>query len=133
MGDTAMKYIALVLIFILPVGLWAQEESVPMKLDYQKGYAQGQTEGSGVGQGGWMAGGLAGGFLGGCIGGGIVWLVASGDTPSHIPDGPGEFQRGYIEGYKASTKSKKQQNAMIGGLIGTAVAVTVVLLVTSGD
>jgi len=129
-----MKYTSIILILVLPVALIAQqEESVPMKLDYNKGYAQGQEEGSRVSQGGWIAGGLAGGFLGGCIGGGIVWLIASGDTPPYIPEGPGEYERGYIDGYKQSTKSKKQQNALIGGLIGTAAAVTIVLLATSGE
>lgn len=129
-----MKYIALMLLIILPFSLFAQQtESVPVKLDYTKGYAEGQQNGSRVGQGGWMAGGLAGGFLGGCIGGGIVWLVASGDTPTYIPEGPGEFQQGYIEGYKGATKSKKQQNALIGGLLGTAAFLTIVLLATSGE
>jgi len=125
-----MKYLSSVLIILLPLTLWAQDtESVPKVLDYNDGYAEGQVDGEHIDQKSWMAYGCGGGFLLGCLGGGGVWLLAgSGDNPKVIPEGPGEFRRGYIDGYKDATKSKKQQNALIGGLVGTAVAVVIIVL-----
>ena len=130
-----MKYVSLVLIVALPFTLWAQEtESVPRVLDYNGGYAEGQMDGESANQISWMAYGCGGGLLLGCLGGGGVWLLAgTGENPKVVPEGPGEFKRGYIDGYKDATKSKKQQNALIGGLVGAAVAAVIIIAVYSAD
>jgi hypothetical protein len=118
------RSVALILLTILPFSLFAQQtDSVPEKVDYNNGYAEGQQDGRKVDQNRWLAGGCGGGLLGGCLGGGIVFLLASGDSPGLIPEGPHEFQVGYVEGYKDATKSKKQQNALLGGIAGTVISV----------
>ena len=130
------RIVASLLVCILPLLSFAQQiESVPRKLDYNNGYAEGQEEGSRISQSKWMTGGIFGGCLAGCVGGGILWLMAgSGDSPVYIPEGPNEYRLGYIEGYKDATKSKKQQSALIGGLIGTAIFTAfAIILVTQSE
>lgn len=123
------RIVALILLTILPFSLLAQQtESVPEKMDYNDGYAEGQQDGRKVNQSQWLAAGCGGGLLGGCLGGGIALFLASGDPPGLIPEGPSEFRIGYVEGYKDATKSKKRQNALIGGLAGTAISVVAFVL-----
>ncbi|KPJ71953.1 hypothetical protein AMJ52_08010 [candidate division TA06 bacterium DG_78] len=123
------KIVALMLVFMVPGVLFAQQiESVPEKMTYDDGYAEGKQDGRRVSQTQWLAHGCAGGLLGACLGGGIVFLLASGDSPSLIPEGPQEFKVGYVEGYKDATKSRKKQKALIGAIAGTVISVVALVV-----
>jgi hypothetical protein len=121
-----VKFVVMVLIVMMPLSLWAQAEK-PVEKDYKDGFHYGQLDGAKVNQDKW----ILTGFGGGCLGGGAVWFLAGqhGDKPKHVPEGTSEFQRGYIVGYWEATKSKKQRNALVGGVIGSVLMAGIITVV----
>ncbi len=88
------------------------------------------------GSGGRFAGGFALGFTLGLIGTGIAWGIASGSEPQprSIPDeinGEPVDQACYRMGYVNKAKSKNKSSAGLGGLLGTALIVTIAVAATS--
>jgi hypothetical protein len=94
----------------------------------------GKQDGGNISTGGSVAAGLAGGLLLGLIGTGIVVLVQSDSEPSQLElknlEGD-ECQYAYLEAYKNKSVGKKRKSALIGGLVGTAILV--LIIVSSGD
>jgi hypothetical protein len=99
--------------------------------------ALGQLEGHSAAQqvptSGRFVGGFAAGFGLGLIGTGIVYAIASStpDVPETqmalIQAQPAAYQAAYQEAYRRDIKSRRQSNALIGGLVGTAAVVTLIL------
>jgi hypothetical protein len=126
------KLVALVVLLSL-IGIhYAQGENEIYKKGLEEGYAEGQIEGSRQSQSTWMMAGCGSGFLLGCIGGGGIWvasLLMEGEMPIYVPEGDAQYRRGFIEGYKNTTKSRRSSSALIGGLVGTAVSAGLILLI----
>ncbi|HIE05318.1 MAG TPA: hypothetical protein EYP58_00810 [bacterium (Candidatus Stahlbacteria)] len=114
-----------------------EPKSIVMKRGYQLGYSEGKLEGSRKSASDWMMIGCGSGFLFGCLGGGIATVIgySSGDTPVTIPKGDDEYSKGFVEGYRDATKSKKGSSALVGGIIGTlsAAAIIFIILVSTGE
>lgn len=99
--------------------------------------AQGMLDGRMAAQqhstGGRFVGGFAAGFGLGLIGTGLVYALASGtpEVPLQqvmlIQDRPATYQTAYQEAYRRDIKSRRQSNALLGGLAGTAAIVTVIV------
>lgn len=103
-----------------------------------RGAAAGTSEAEGVGTGGYFAGGLAGGLLLGLIGTGIVYAVAAGSAvdlessaQARIADESAVYQQGFRDAYTRKVKSKRKQSALVGGLLGTATWVVILLSASS--
>ena len=97
---------------------------------------QGKSDAKGVKTGGSFGGGLAGGVLLGLIGTGIAVLAQRKPDPpiDEVMAMPADTCRTiYTEAYKSAGRGKKQSSALVGGLIGTAIAVTVILATSSGE
>ena len=131
------KYVALIVLFSLLGVLWAQgrgSEGETEEKDYEDGMYEGKIAGEQVSQSSWMMYGCIGGTLLGCLGGGGVWLLAnSGEMPPYVPEGNTGYKQGYVLGYKEATKSKKSSQALIGGIVGTLIAVGITYLIISAD
>ncbi len=101
------------------------------------GYAEGLSAGNEKNQIGWFISGCAGGALGCGIGGGIVCLVASatGDIPYFIPEGDSFYKIGYLEGYRETSKPKRESYAYKGCIVGSVffTVVAVILLEVLSD
>jgi hypothetical protein len=122
--------VALMLMFVIPGMLYTQEtESVPKRIAYDDGYAEGRRDGGSVNQSQWVLRGFGGGLIGCCLGGGVVYFLASGDSPSSIPEGSNEYRAGYVEGYNDATKSRQRSSALLGGIVGTAITAGAILLI----
>jgi hypothetical protein len=88
--------------------------------------------------GGRFVGGFAAGLGLGLIGTGVVYAIASG--PPEIPgdqllaiaDRPAAYQQTYQQAYRDDLRKRRQSQALMGGLAGTAVFVTVFLAVGGG-
>ena len=82
---------------------------------------------------GWMLGGLASGVFLGLIGTAVAYAVASSSTAQveRVPDGVEPSC--YRDGYSSKAKSMNTNNALIGGLLGTAALVLIVVSATSGS
>jgi hypothetical protein len=97
---------------------------------------QGKSDGKTIKTGGSFAGGFAGGVLLGLIGTGIAVLAQSKPEPpiDKVMAMPADTCRTiYTEAYKSAGKGKKQSSALVGGLVGTAIIVTVILATSSSD
>jgi hypothetical protein len=99
---------------------------------YHDGKVQGEGAGNNIATGGNLAGGLGCGFLLGFIGTGIVYFATGPSDPSAsdmamIQNRGMDFQRGYIDGYKETSRKKKRGAALGGGLLGTLFFVVLVL------
>jgi hypothetical protein len=87
--------------------------------------------------GGRFLGGFVAGAGLGLLGTGLVYALASGspDVPAEhlvaIQEQPAPYQVAFQEAYKRDIRARRQQNAVIGGLVGTAAFVTVWLVATS--
>lgn len=132
--------LALVLTAIAAPALQAQQvaPTVPTRAAADSSPAMailhGQAAGDQVGTGGSMLGGFAGGFFLGLIGTGIAYAVASGsnaELPSfeaaRIARTPGDYQIAFRQGFQERVRARKKASALTGGLLGTAVIVTLVL------
>jgi hypothetical protein len=91
---------------------------------YHDGKAQGEGAGNNISTGGNLVGGLACGFVLGIIGTGIVYFATGHAEPKTvdlvmIQDRGTDFQRGFIDGYKETSRKKKRGAALGGGLLGT--------------
>jgi hypothetical protein len=103
---------------------------------WMKCHQQGKEDGSKLGTTGSFIGGLAGGVLLGLIGTGIAVLVQS--TPEPSADKLEALEReecryAYTEAYESKGKGKKRTSALIGGLVGTAVLVGIIVASNSSD
>ncbi len=96
------------------------------KLDFQSSYNQGVMDATALHSStGWLFGGFASGFFLGLIGTGIIVLAASGSEPTFLPEQVDI--NGYRQGYYRKSKAKNQGTAAIGGVLGTAVIVVLIL------
>lgn len=103
--------------------------------EYQTGLLEGKiSAGENYSGGGWFAAGLGGGFLLGLIGTGIVVGISqSGHVdPPHtaalgISQKSNEYKMGYYDGYSKAAKKKRLGPSIIGGVIGTAVVVALLV------
>jgi hypothetical protein len=98
--------------------------------------ARGKSDGKGIKTGGSFAGGFAGGVLLGLIGTAIAIVAQSKPEPpvDKVFAMPNEACRQiYTQAYKSSGKGKKQSSALVGGLLGTAVIVTILVATSSSE
>ena len=99
--------------------------------------ARGEADAENAGGGGYMGCGLAGGFLLGLIGLGVTYATASGsrvEMPQTImldSSRSDSYKLCYMEGYRAKAIQKRKSAALTGGLIGTLIAVGVVVGLSS--
>lgn len=105
------------------------ESDVP-KLDYNPSFSMGKTDAKlhHVANG-YFLGGLASGLLFGILGTVVIGFAAGGDTPEYIPDNVDV--KGYIDGYYEKAKSKNKGAAWMGGFIGTAASVAMVVALSN--
>lgn len=131
------RVICLVLVFsFLNVG-FAQTIAPTENIsdDYQTGLLEGkQSATKNYSGGGWFAAGLGSGFLLGLLGTGIVVGISQSGTvePPHavslgISDKSNEYKMGYYDGYSKKAKQKRLAPSIIGGVIGTAVIVALIV------
>lgn len=98
--------------------------------DALKCKSQGRSDGKKINSSGSFAGGLVGGVILGLIGTGIAVLVQSRPEPPvfKLMAVEGETCRMiYSDAYESAGKGKKQSSALLGGLVGTLVIVTILL------
>jgi len=88
----------------------------------------------------WFAGGFAGGFLLGLIGtAGMAVLSQTGraDPPpaelARVDSQPNLFRTGFLKGYDKKAKTRALRSSLIGGVLGTAVIVAVILSTQDED
>lgn len=130
------KFIAIILIIglistTIPIFVLCEE-----KLDCAESMVKGEMDAKIQHKaGGWFAGGIAGGTLLGLIGGGIVVAIAavSDPKPTNIPNKEIIDENCYISGYSKKAKNKNVVNAIGGGLVGTAIAVTIAVIIMSSS
>jgi predicted lipid-binding transport protein (Tim44 family) len=86
------------------------------------------------GMGGRFAGGFAGGLTLGLIGTGVVYAIAAGsnaDLPAEqaaqVSGASPEYREAYQQAYRDRLRSRRKSSALTGGLVGTALIVTIVL------
>ncbi|MCP3681841.1 MAG: hypothetical protein GY861_04050 [bacterium] len=102
---------------------------------YETGFIDGKTAASdNYSGGGWFAGGLASGLVLGLIGAGIITGISqSGDVDPPtmhrmaIKERSDSYRMGYFDGYSKKAKKKRLGNSLVGGILGTAVIVVVLL------
>ena len=108
----------------------SEVSTIPPSDSWMYCHQLGKEDGGNISTGGSTAAGLAGGFLLGLIGTGLVVLLQSDSDPSRLAlknlEGD-ECQYAYIEAYNSQSVSKKRKAALVGGLIGTAVLVMIVI------
>ena len=130
---------ALMLIIALANSGFAQDLSLRgMDDEYQRGKLEGERwANDNYNSEGWFAAGLGGGLLLGPIGAGIAIGVsqkgevyASPDVLENTIDKSNEFRMGFIHGYENRANSKKLNQSILGGVIGTVVAVLIVVKLT---
>ncbi len=104
------------------------EDILPQRIDFGDSYIKGRNDAESMHTtGGWFAGGIASGLILGLIGTGIIGLAATGSDPIYIPENCDPHA--YHIGYKAQSKTMNRNTALGGGLLGTAIAVVIVLSV----
>jgi hypothetical protein len=127
------------LIFISPFSQLLAAEPQPVVTDstqvtMEQGLADGDVAATNhYGSTKWLGYGLGGGFLLGFIGAGVVLAISQSGRPQpsmtevlKIANGTAQYQHGFGDAYAQRAKKKALSMAIIGGLVGTAVAVTVV-------
>ena len=82
-------------------------------------------------------GGFAGGLFFGLIGTGIAYAVQSKpdlepEQTILLKDKSPEYQMFYTDAYKGDVQKKKRSSALVGGLVGTAILVVVIVSASSG-
>ena len=75
----------------------------------------------------WWAGGVVLGFLGGPYGTGLIWGVSFLPNPRPILVPEEAEEMCYRQGFKKEAKGDNNVAAGVGGLIGTALLITVVI------
>lgn len=103
------------------------------------GINDGTLRAESTGTGGYFAGGLVSGVFLGLIGTGITYAVAATSDVSvpasqqaEISEGSPEYAQGYRTGFGDRVKAKRKQSALMGGLLGTAVGVVILLSASGG-
>jgi|GEM_PF-3074968 len=102
---------------------------------YSLGLQDGKKAGRDASQVVWAIKGFGCAFLTCGIGGCLVWTQArhSGDVPADVPIGKDpQYVLGYVEGYKATTRSNKQTAAITGCIVGTVLDAAIIGVLTSG-
>ena len=123
------KWIACLIVFAMVVPFALAE---PM--DCNESRAQGELDASMQHKtGGWFFGGVGSGMLLGLIGTGIITLAAGGSNPNPViyPDEDDVSVTCYVTGYQDKARKKSMWAAAGGGLVGTAVAVLVVVSIVN--
>jgi hypothetical protein len=91
---------------------------------------RGITDGKQAASGGAFAIGLVSGAALGLVGTLIAWLATGDADPSAAALGKletAECRMAYTESFQKESKKKKKRSALIGGLIGTGVAVAIIV------
>jgi hypothetical protein len=127
------------LIFVAPFSQLLAAEPAPAVTDSthitaQQGFADGDAAaGDHYGSGKWLGYGLCGGFLLGLIGAGVIVGISQSGRPEpppkdaqHIANGTAKYQLGFGDAYAKRAKKKSLGMAIVGGLVGTAVAIAVI-------
>jgi hypothetical protein len=121
--------------FIFPFGIFAEDEK--HKLDCEESRIKGELNGKEYhSSGGMMLAGVSSGILLGLIGTGIIVALAAGShpQPAFIPNEDIINESCYISGYSDAARKKNIYAALGGGLVGTAVLVTIIAIAsTSGN
>ena len=92
--------------------------------------ARGKEAGKRASTGGSLVGGFAGGVLLGLIGTGIAMAVQGAPEPPAnelYQVGQEDCRLFYTEAYKKKLRGRKRTSALLGGLLGTAVAVVIIV------
>jgi len=107
-----------------------QTSAQPDDESYMSCHSRGKLDASATSTGGSFVGGFCGGVLLGLIGAAIVVVAQSEPDPPALVMlelQTDECRYAYLEAYHSAGKSKKQTSALLGGLVGTAVIVTILL------
>jgi hypothetical protein len=107
-----------------------------------RGQMDGKAAAEGVGTGAWIAGGVASGVVLGLIGTGIIYLGAGASSVELPPErrvamsAAGEspvYQQAFQQEYERSVRSRRKNSALGGGLIGSLIAVVLLLNATGSQ
>ena len=127
--------LATLLSFIFPLRIFADDEK--QKLDCEESRIKGELNGKEYhSSGGMILAGVGSGILLGLIGTGIIVAVAAGThpQPTFIPNRDIINESCYTSGYSNAARKKNIYAALGGGLVGTAVIVTIIAVAsTSGN
>jgi len=97
-----------------------------VKLNYSQSYTKGRYDATTMhSSSGYFLGGVGAGLVLGLIGTAIIGFSAGGSQPDIIPENVDP--NGYQAGYFKEAKSKNQESAWGGGLLGTVIVVAAVL------
>ena len=120
--------------------LQAQDTLTTGRAEYATGHYDGQLAGRELKVGGWFRGGLVSGMLLTFVGTGAAFVAATSSsvnlsTPQQlmIAHEARRYQQGYEAGYKREIRSRRMSSAVRGGLMGTGIALTFFVLMTSGS
>ena len=109
----------------------AEQTSAPTDdSSYMSCHSRGKLDARATNTGGSFVGGFCGGVVLGLIGAAIVVVAQSEPEPpplALIELQTDECRYAYLEAYHSAGKSKKQSSAILGGLLGTVVIVTILL------
>jgi hypothetical protein len=88
---------------------------------YDKGFAEGKRTGAISSQGQWYKIGCYTGCLFPCLGPSTAWILAHnfGNSPLTNPTGDSLYKSGYYKGYFNTTRDKKTNSVLMGGIMGT--------------
>jgi hypothetical protein len=126
--------LAAFLSFIFPLSIFADDEK--RELDCEESKIKGELNGKEYhSSGGMIVAGVSSGILLGLIGTGIIVAVAAGThpQPDFIPNEDIINESCYISGYSDSARKKNIYGALGGGLVGTAIIVTVIAIASTSS
>lgn len=127
------KVICVLTILVFCSNLFAQEKVKSEQ--YENGYLDGRVSANDDYKGGgWFAAGFGSGVLLGLIGTGViagVSQIGSVEPPDYeistLSNMPSDYKTGFFKGYSGKVKNTRLKKSLFGGLIGTAVIVTVIV------
>jgi len=129
-----MKHVAVAaLAAVLLAASWARAQDSTRTPDLFECEAKGNAAGQTVSTTGNALGGFVGGLVLGVLGT-VVAVVAAGepDVPLHLlPPDDGACRYVYVDAYQDRGQARKREAALFGGILGTIVLVTA--LVVSGS
>jgi len=132
--------LAQLLVFAAPFSLALAEEPAPTARDSTHAtWEHGVTDGDlsarmHARSGKWFGYGVGSGLLLGLLGTGIIVGVSQAGRPKpppeeilHIADSTPQYQTGFADAYSKRAKKKNLGPALLGGLVGTALGVAIVM------
>ena len=101
---------------------------------FAQGTLDGQAAAEDKGTAGWAVGGFVSGVGLGLIGTGVTYALAAGSKPkppanklAAIQSPDANYRLAYQNAYESGVKRKRKRSALVGGLVGTATFVAVIL------